>query len=147
MAKKNATDTLKEAIQLLEKARDAEGELLKEQFHLTYESLKPINLIRNTFREVVDSHEIQEKLVEAGVDAVTGFVAKKINEKTDNNKLLKIGGLLLQIGVTNYIARNPVLIQSKGVGLLSSLLERFDDRKPRIKKKNKKNKIKIKEEV
>lgn len=48
MKKKNETDTLNQTIISLQNKQAQELKSLKEQFHLTYESLKPINLIKNT---------------------------------------------------------------------------------------------------
>jgi hypothetical protein len=41
---------LKNAIQLLEVEQDLQGQQLKEQFYITYESLRPVNLLRNTLK-------------------------------------------------------------------------------------------------
>ena len=47
----NITSTagLKNAIQLLEAEQAVKGQLLKEQFYITYESLKPVNLLKKHF--------------------------------------------------------------------------------------------------
>src|ERR1035437_9630354 len=46
---------LKDAIQVLEAEQSIRGQLLKDQLFLTYESLKPVNLIRNTLKEISSS--------------------------------------------------------------------------------------------
>ena len=53
----NITSTagLKDAIQLLEVEQGIKEQLLKDQLYLTYESLKPVNLIRNTLKEISSS--------------------------------------------------------------------------------------------
>jgi hypothetical protein len=43
---------LKNAIQLLEVKQADKGQLLKEQFFLTFESLKPANLLRSTVNDI-----------------------------------------------------------------------------------------------
>ena len=62
---KNETDSLNEAIILLEGKRAKELELLKELFNSGYESLKPINLIKSTFKEVSSSPEIKNNILSA----------------------------------------------------------------------------------
>jgi len=44
----NSATDLRAAILQLETRQAAEEKLLKENFHLAYESIKPINLIKNT---------------------------------------------------------------------------------------------------
>jgi len=43
---------LKYAIQELETERKVKEQLLREQFYLTYESLKPVNIRRNTLKNL-----------------------------------------------------------------------------------------------
>ena len=50
MQKTDLSAGLREAIVVLEKRQATEGKILKEQFMLAYESMKPINLIKNTFK-------------------------------------------------------------------------------------------------
>jgi hypothetical protein len=46
---------LKNAIQLSEAEQTLKGKLLKEQFYLTYESFKPIDLLTNTLSDMAKS--------------------------------------------------------------------------------------------
>ena len=50
MEKINAAILLKQLILVKEAEHIVEGKLLKDHFHLTYESLKPINIIKDTFK-------------------------------------------------------------------------------------------------
>ena len=51
---------LKNAIQELEIEQNVKGQLLKEQIYLIYESLKPVNLLRNTLKETFSSDYLTE---------------------------------------------------------------------------------------
>jgi hypothetical protein len=51
MEKISSIAGLKNAIQVLEVQQRIKGHELKEQISLTYESLKPVNLIRNTLKD------------------------------------------------------------------------------------------------
>ena len=55
MKNNNETEALNQAIIRLNHKRVYELQLLKEQFQIAYESLKPINIIKNTFQEVASS--------------------------------------------------------------------------------------------
>ena len=47
----NSSVELKEAIATLQREQLQKKALLLEQFHNTYESLKPVNFIKNTFQK------------------------------------------------------------------------------------------------
>jgi hypothetical protein len=59
MATQTATERLKESIRLLEMKQQEEGKILKEQLRITYESLKPVNLIKSSLKEITSSMEIK----------------------------------------------------------------------------------------
>jgi hypothetical protein len=106
MNKKNSTDALNEAISLLESKQKEELSLIKEQFHLTYESLKPINLIQSTLQEAVASPSIKSNIIANVIGLTAGYVSKKIFVGKSQNPFRKALGTLLQITVTNVVAKN-----------------------------------------
>ena len=69
-------DDLRAAIVELEIRQDAEAILLKEQAMLTYESIKPINLIKNLFRESAESDELKGDLLNSTIGISAGFLSK-----------------------------------------------------------------------
>jgi len=108
-----STVGLKAAIQQLEIKQAAEGKLLKEQFNITYTSLKPVNLIK-TFSEAVASPDIISNLISASIGLTAGFFSKRILAKTSGSLLKKVFGSILLLGVTRIIARKPAIIQAIG---------------------------------
>jgi hypothetical protein len=105
---------LKKAIQLLEDEQAFHGELLKEQFFLTYESLKPLNLLKNTIKDVASSPWLIENILGTALSLTTGYVSKKIVIGTSGNIFRKLLGSVLQFGVTNAVAQNQDSIKSFG---------------------------------
>jgi len=69
---------LKNAIQLLEVEQADKGQLLKEQLFLTYESLKPVNLLRSTVNDIASSTYLIDNILGAAIGLVSGFLSKKI---------------------------------------------------------------------
>ena len=62
------TSTLAEltfAIQLLEEEKAKKELQLKHQFHVTYESLKPINILKNTIQDVSSSINVTDSIIGA----------------------------------------------------------------------------------
>jgi hypothetical protein len=121
MAKQSASDKLKESIRLLEFRQVEEGKILKEQFKLTYESLKPVNLIKSTLKELAGTSELKINLFETIVSILTGYLTKKILIRSKSNIFMKMLGVLLQFGVTNVVANNAESIRN----LIANLIDRF----------------------
>lgn len=118
----NETESLNIAIVLLQDKRKRELELLKEQFHDTYESLRPINLIKNAFNEV-SSPNVQGSLVDNAIGLGTGYLSKKIVVGRSRNPLRKLMGTLLQFAITNVVSKNADGIKSTGIHLAQSFLK------------------------
>ena len=129
MAKQSAVDSLKESIRLLEIRQAEEGQAMKEQFKITYESLKPVNLIKSSISELTSSAEIKNGLFETIVSIVTGYLTKKMMVSSKSNPFMKIMGAVLQFGVTSLVAKNAESIRN----YIMDLIDRFmhpDDEEP-----------------
>jgi len=105
---------LKNAIQLLEAEQAVNGQILKEQFYLAYESFKPVNLIRNTLKDIALSPNLVDNILSTTMGLATGYLSKKIIFGGSGNILRKVLGSLLQFGVTTIVAKNPDAIKSIG---------------------------------
>jgi len=121
MAKQTAVESLKESIRLLEIQQAEEGKILKEQFKATYESLKLVNLVKSSLKELTDSVEIKNNLFESIVSIVTGYLSKKLMISSTSNPFKKILGVLIQLGVTNLVAKNAETIRF----FITELIDRF----------------------
>lgn len=125
MQKINSATGLREAILQLEIAHAEEGRLLKEQFNLAYESVKPINLIKNTFREVVASPGLIENILNTSVGLVAGYLSRLLFVNVSHSPLRKMLGIALQFGVTKLVAKNPEGVRSFGKILLKNIMSKF----------------------
>jgi hypothetical protein len=105
---------LKNAIQLLEVELDEKGQELKKQFYLTYDSLKPVSLLKSTLKDITSSPYLIENLVGTATGLATGYLSKKIVVGTSGNIIRKLFGSVLQFGVTNLVAQHPDTIKSFG---------------------------------
>jgi hypothetical protein len=105
---------LKNAIQLLEVEQAVNGQLLKEQFHLAYESLKPVNLLKGTLKDIAFSPYLIDYILGTAMGLATGYLSKKIAVSASGNMLRKLFGSILQFGVTNVVAQHPDAIKSLG---------------------------------
>jgi hypothetical protein len=105
---------LKAAIQLLEAEQAVSGQLLKEQFLLTYDSFRPVNLIRNSLKDLATSPYLIDNILGTTMGLATGYLSKKIMVGASGNLVRKLLGSLLQFGVTTVVAKNPDTIKSIG---------------------------------
>lgn len=121
MTKPTAVEALKESIRLLEIRQEEEGKILKEQFRITYDSLKPINFIKNSLKDLTESMEIKTGVFETIVSILTGYFTKKIMVSSKSSLFKRILGALLQFGVTSVLAKNAESIRS----FLADLVDKF----------------------
>ena len=115
---------LKESILLLELKQAYEIELLKEQFKITYENLKPINLIKNQIGKLIENSDFKGGILNAGLGIAAGFLSKKAVVGSTHNPIKQLLGTLLQIGVTNIVSKNADGIKSGVVDLIGNFLNR-----------------------
>jgi hypothetical protein len=118
MKKRNERDALNEAIQLLQDKQAEELRLLKEQFYVTYESIKPINLIKSTWREITESPEAKNNLLSNAIGLTAGYLSKKALIGFSHNPVKLIVGSILQFVVSNVAAKHADAIKSTGGSLL-----------------------------
>lgn len=111
MGKITSITDLKEAIQLLEAEQDAQGQLVKDQFCLLYESLRPINLLKSTINDVSSSPYLINNILGTATGLTTGYLSKMLLVGGSGNIIRKLFGTLLQFGVTNIVARHSESIK------------------------------------
>ncbi|WP_264563933.1 hypothetical protein [Flavobacterium sp. N3904] len=124
MKNTNETDSLNELIILQEQKYDTELELLREQFQVAYESLKPINLIKNVFHDVTASPEIQNDLASNVIGLGTGFLSKKLLVDGSHSPIKRIIGTVAQFAIANLVAKHSDTIKTIGNNLLKHFLNK-----------------------
>ena len=115
---------LKDAIQLLEAEQSIKGQLLREQLFLTYESLKPANLLRNALKEISSTPYLIDNISGTAMGLLGGFLSKKIFVGVSGNLIRKLFGSVLQIGVTNLVTQNSEIIKSVGQALIRHFFQK-----------------------
>ncbi|MBK7851648.1 MAG: hypothetical protein IPJ66_11065 [Bacteroidetes bacterium] len=126
----NETDALNKSILLLQNKQEDELVLLKEQFHITYESLKPINIIKTTLSKVVESPELKSNIVNNVIGAATGYLSKIVLFGASRNPVTRLMGTLLQFAVTNITTKHGDTIKLAG----EKIIQRFMKEKKEPKK-------------
>ncbi|MBC7411770.1 MAG: hypothetical protein H7331_04875 [Bacteroidia bacterium] len=123
----NITTTIQliEAIRLLEIKQKQDEQILKEQVKITYNSLKPSVLIKNTIKDLIAPKNSNTNLLSTALSMVAGYTSKKIVVGETKSTVKQLLGDLLQLGVTNVISNN-----SNGIVLgIASLIKVFASKK------------------
>jgi len=118
----NNAETLKEAILLMEAEQTLNGQILKEQFRLTYESLKPINIIKEAMHDFSESPDGISNIMGTGMGLLTGFLSKKVFVGNSGNIFRKLIGSFLQFGVTNAVANHSDAIKKAAKLIFQQIL-------------------------
>lgn len=135
MQKINSQIGLRAEIIRLENKRAEEEKMLKEQFHLAYESMKPINLIKSSFKnavasgkEAIASPDLKENILNISAGLATGYLSKLLFVGVSQSPLRKLLGFALQFGIAKAVAKNPDTIKSLGNGFLKIIRNKFGER-------------------
>jgi len=124
MKNKNETDALNELI-LFEEIKCAnELAQLKDQFHIAYESIKPINLVKNLFHEATSSSEIKNNLLSNVIGFGTGFLSKKLLLGSSHNPIRKVFGTLFEFAVANTVSKHSENIKTIGGNLFKHFFKK-----------------------
>lgn len=106
MKKSNETDDLNETIALLEYRQKQELRILKEQFEVTYDSLKPLNIIKKAFNDMTTSSELKGNLINNVIGMATGYITKKVIVRSSHNPFKRLLGNVLQFVITNVVTKH-----------------------------------------
>jgi len=117
MQKINSATSLREAILQLEITHAEEGKILKEQFHLAFESIKPINLIKSTFKEAAESRGLKDNIVSGSIGLATGYLSKILFQVVTHSPIKRLLGTALMFGISKVVEKNPEVIKSVGKGI------------------------------
>jgi hypothetical protein len=119
---------LRNAILHLEVKQAAEEIMLKKQFYHAVDSVRPINLIKSTFKEAVASRDLKNNIINTSVGLTTGYLAKIVFAGALKTPLAKLLGTALMFGITNIVARNPETVKSLGKGVIKMIRGKYSKR-------------------
>lgn len=111
------------AIQKLEQQKEREKDLLIQQFHITTESLKPINILKNSLNKVIHSPSTVENIIDTTVSLGVGLLSKKLLIGKSSSLVKKILGTAMEFGVAGLISKQSSSIKLGGLNLLSKIFK------------------------
>ena len=116
--------SLKDTIRVLEVEQASKGQLLKEELSVVYESLLPINILRNTLKKYFGKSDLTENLSDSAMGMASGLLVKKILIGKSGNAFKKLIGSLIQMGISNLVTKNSDLIKSVGHEIIQYLFQK-----------------------
>ena len=126
MNKINQTEALNKTIAALQEKKEIEFSLLKEQFQITYESLKPINLIKSTLANVASSPELKNNVFNYVIGLTTGYISKKVILGKTRNPIKILLGSLFQFAIANVVSKHTDSLKSTGEIILKRIFRNKD---------------------
>jgi hypothetical protein len=120
----NSKKDLEKAIYALAQLQSAQGELLKAQFERSIESLKPVNIIKNSFNNMVKSPDLLKNIISTSVGLTSGYVSNKIFVGNSRNIIRKFIGGIIQVGVTTIVSSNPEAVKRVGHKIIGTIFHR-----------------------
>ena len=127
MQKIIAAEALRKSIEVIERRQREEGKLLREQFTVTFESLKPVNVLRKMLTDIAEPSALKETLVQTITGLISGYISRKLLVRSSKNPLLRLAGVLVQYGVTNFVAKNSDSIKALGLYYINKLSSRSNE--------------------
>ena len=109
---------LQEAILLLEMRQAEEGILLKEEFHDTYERLKPANIVNNIFSRTVKSPGIRGFVIDRSLDVAVVLLTNFFMRKMTGSFVKRTVGTVAVWGIKKIVSQNPALVKKAGTGIM-----------------------------
>jgi hypothetical protein len=117
-------DMINESIRLLQQKQALQLIQLKDQFHKTYESLKPLNLIKSTLHEATDSSEVKNDLLNNVIELASTYLSKKLLGDTSHSPIKRTIGTLLEFAMTTIVGNYSETIIASIENLLHTILSK-----------------------
>jgi hypothetical protein len=134
MENQYTAESLKLEIKALEIKQAEEGKLLKEQLLITYENLKPINILKNIVSDFSSSDNLKRDFLEIVAGMTSGFITKKIVVGRSKNPMLKLIGLAIQFGITTVVSKKYKVIKESVFQFISQFLEGKEQKAKTVEK-------------
>jgi hypothetical protein len=109
----NTMSGLEERIKQLEALETRQMTALKLQAHDTIESMRPANLLKSAFNDVVGSKSLKQNAITASVGIGAGMLIKKIIMQRSKGLLGKMAGYGLQFLTTKLISKKLPALKQK----------------------------------
>jgi hypothetical protein len=106
MLPKKTISDLDTAILIFEIKKIEDERRLKEQFHVVYEGLKPVNIILKAIGQVAESRQIKTDLLQLSISFVARYISDRLVVRDSYNPLARLLGFALTSGISTILTKN-----------------------------------------
>ncbi len=96
---------LKEKIAFLKNKQVEDFLVLKNQYHTTIDSFKPINLIKSSFQEAITSPGLKSNLINGAIGLGTTYLTKNLLNEDSLNPIKRVFGKVFKFALKNFIEK------------------------------------------
>ncbi|MFM9989178.1 hypothetical protein [Flavobacterium sp.] len=96
---------LKEKIAFLKNKQAEDFLILKDQYHTTIDSFKPINLIKSSLQKVITSPDLKANLINGAIGLGTNYLSKTLLNDNSVNPIKRGLGKVLKFALKNFIGK------------------------------------------
>ncbi len=96
MEKISTSSELQRAITQLEIKQAGELTILKQELRTVGDSLKPINMVKGAFKEIVNSPDLKSNIMNLALGLAKGFVDSKIPFVNASGAMTKIADFIIR---------------------------------------------------
>ncbi|MEO7524360.1 MAG: hypothetical protein ABIT58_09715 [Ferruginibacter sp.] len=115
---------LDEAIIQLEKKKVFQGNLMKDQYQDTLESLKPGNLIKHALKGIVHSPDARSGILKTVAGLSVGLLTKNLFWGNSGSIVKRLLGNAMKIGVAKTAVSNSDKIKAYGLAIYNNLFRK-----------------------
>ena len=127
MGKIQSMSDLEDAIKLLEYKKTEDKQFLREISNMAYDSLKPINIIKNIFKEIVEPQNLKDNLLNTSVGLGLGYLSKILFQSVVKVPFKKFFGSALMHNIENLVAKNPEVVSTLATLFLNFFSKNSDE--------------------
>ena len=121
------TTELDLAIVELEKGKVVQQSILVSQFHETYESMKPMNILKSAFHKATESGDVGSTVLKAIGGIGAGLITKKLLVGKTHSLIGSLLSNALKIGTTKAVYSNTDKIKAYGMAIYNNLFKKNKD--------------------
>ncbi len=97
---------------------------------VTFDSLRPINLIRSSLRDFSNAVEVRSGILETILPLLTNFISGRMILRTHRNSFRRIVATVIQVAMTNFTAKYSHSIVELFTEFADRIKELFSRGKP-----------------
>lgn len=98
----NQKRELDEKIALLRSKQNTDFINLKDQYHVTIDSFKPFNLIKNSLEDVITSPNLKMNLINGALSFGSNYLSKNVLKEDSKNPIKRVLGKVLKFALKNF---------------------------------------------